>query len=190
MVKNSEDVNTWRGKNSSGIWAVERGPTLYGKTCTRSTAITLTPKLHLQCFATRSRLLGTFILRKSPKQGVRKLWTPFAERMLSWEFRKRNKILIFSSNFRRRRNEKLSHGKRNHDASLSQLFRAKPEIGKLDLHQMQRVQNNAGEVAQNVHIPAMNKESLLFLAMKSSTRKRLNNNHEFNMSPLNAIKSL
>ena len=69
------------------------------------------------------------------------------------------------------------------DASLSQLFRAKPEIGKPDLHQMQRVQNNADEVTQNVHIPAMNKESLLFLAMKSKHAQE-KNNHEFNISLL------
>ena len=69
-----------------------------------------------------------------------------------------------------------------------QIFKARCEIGQPDLHQMQRVQSNAGEVTQNVHIPAM-KESLLFLAMKSKHAQQ-KNNHEFNMSLLNAIQSL
>ena len=76
------------------------------------------------------------------------------------------------------------------DASLSQLFRTQPEVGKPDLHQIQRVQNSASDVAQNVPIPAMNKESLLFLAMKSKHEQEKNNHEFMNMSLLNAIQSL
>ena len=74
------------------------------------------------------------------------------------------------------------------ETKLSQLFKQEPQIVNPNLHQIQHA-NPGGEVADALQVPGMNKQSLLFLAMKSKHQQE-KNTHAFNMSLLNAIQSL